>query len=123
MKTKFADLWRWDGTINRKNYVIWGTLLFAMKFNVDRMISSLLFGKSWSIFAYAHAELFDNLSSRIDRLHLGTLLAVSLPFLWLGVVLTVKRLRAAGLPLSLVVLFVVPVIKFVFFAILCLVPS
>jgi hypothetical protein len=53
----------------------------------------------------------------------GMLLILALPFIWLGVTLTVQRLRDAGQPLWLVVLFFVPVINLLFFFLLCALES
>jgi len=50
MKPKLSDLWRWDGTIGRGEYLFCGALLFAVKFNLDRVLGAVLFGKSWTIF-------------------------------------------------------------------------
>jgi hypothetical protein len=52
-----------------------------------------------------------------------TLLLCSLPFLWAGVMLSIKRLRSAQLPLWLAVLFVVPIVKWFLFLALALVPE
>jgi len=52
-----------------------------------------------------------------------TLLSVSLPFLWAGVALSLKRLRSARLPLWLAVLFVVPIVKWLLFVSLAIVPE
>jgi uncharacterized membrane protein YhaH (DUF805 family) len=121
MIIKFSDLWRWDGTIGRRTYLLLGLSLFLVKFVLDRTISSFLFGHPWSILNYENTGAA--LSPTEDRAELLTLWAVSLPFLCSGVVLTLRRLRSAGLPLWLVVLFVVPMLKLVFFAILCLLPA
>ena len=51
------------------------------------------------------------------------MLAVALPFIWTGVVLTLRRLRAIGLSPWLVVFFFLPVVNLVFFLLLSLVPS
>ena len=48
---------------------------------------------------------------------------MSLPFLLVGLSLTVRRLRDAGLPLWLLPLFFVPVVNLVFFVVLSLLPS
>jgi hypothetical protein len=50
-------------------------------------------------------------------------LAVALPFIWIGVTLTLQRLRDAQLPLALVVLFFIPVVNLLLIFGLCLVPS
>src|SRR5207245_214235 len=50
-------------------------------------------------------------------------LLFSVPFLWVGVAMTVKRLRDAGQPVWLVVFFFFPVINVLFFLALCALPS
>jgi hypothetical protein len=54
---------------------------------------------------------------------LAAMLALSLPFAWVGIVTTLKRLRAVGWPVWLVVLFFVPVVNLVLFALLCASPD
>jgi hypothetical protein len=51
------------------------------------------------------------------------MLLVSLPFIWTGVILSMHRLRAAGLPLVLVVFFFVPLVNLLFFLVLTLLPT
>src|ERR1700752_4092121 len=41
----------WQGTIGRARYAIVGTLLFALKHNIDRVIATA-YGYEWSIFNY-----------------------------------------------------------------------
>jgi hypothetical protein len=53
----------------------------------------------------------------------AALLAISIPFLWAGVVLCFKRLRSAKLPIWFAVLFVVPILKWFLFVALALVPE
>jgi uncharacterized membrane protein YhaH (DUF805 family) len=124
MKLKISDLWRWDGTINRSAFVLWGVLLFVVKCGLDCFLSAVIFHESWSVFDYLGAGVLSGhgLPSSVTRVQLATLLAVSLPFLWAGVGLTLRRLRSAGLPLWLVVLFVLPAVKVLFFGVLCLMP-
>ncbi|MFQ5745394.1 MAG: hypothetical protein ACE5HV_17715 [Acidobacteriota bacterium] len=89
-------------------------------------MATFVFDRPWSLFNYL-APLdkvagFTSLS-RDDALFLGTMLAIALPFIWIGVVLTLKRLRAVRLPTWLVALFFVPIINLVFFALLSVLPS
>jgi hypothetical protein len=58
-----------------------------------------------------------------DASFYALLLLVALPFIWIGVVLTLRRLRDAALPLSLVVLFFIPLINLIFFVILAAIPG
>jgi hypothetical protein len=51
------------------------------------------------------------------------MVALALPFIWVGVVLTLKRLRSAGLPAALVALFFVPFVNLCFFLVLSLLPE
>ncbi len=125
MKLKLSDLWSWQGTIDRGRYAFWGVLLFAFKHNLDRAVASWYFHKSWGIFNYL---LPGGAFSLLDlppqaQVFFATMVLLSLPFIWVGVALTLRRLRDAGLPLSLVVLFFVPVPNLFFFLILSFAPS
>ena len=51
------------------------------------------------------------------------MVALALPFIWVGIVLTMKRLRGAGLPAQLVALFFIPFLNLLFFLVLCLLPE
>ena len=125
MKLHFSDLWRWNGTIGGGEYFCWGMALFAVKYNLDRLLSWAFSGQAWTLFDAEQARLYlwQSLPSRADGPYFLALLAVSLPFLWAGVVLTLRRLRAVGWRPWWVALFFVPVLKLVFFALLCLMPS
>jgi hypothetical protein len=51
------------------------------------------------------------------------MLALALPFIWIGTAMTSRRLRSAELPCWLVILFFVPVVNLVTLATLCIVPE
>src|SRR5262249_738389 len=100
MKLKLSDVWRWSGGISRGPFVVWACLLFAIKYNLDRLIMHLAFGRDWSLLSYIgrpFPAIGDLLPAQRPQEYL-TLLALSLPFLWAGVVLCLKRLRSARLP-------------------------
>jgi len=126
MKISFATLWRSSGTVDRGTYALVGVLGFALKHNLDRVVASLVFHRPWGLFNYwvpvRDVGRITGLRGN-EALFLGTLLAVALPFIWVGVVLTLKRLRSAGLPLQLVALFFLPVLNLVFFLVLCVLPG
>ena len=126
MRVHFSDLWRWDGTVDRGPYALIGLLGFAIKHNIDRFVATLVFNRKWGLFNYwippttaAHITSLP----KADALMLATMLAVALPFIWTGVVLTLRRLRAIELSPWLVVFFFLPVVNLVFFLLLSLVPS
>src|SRR5437868_13866040 len=87
-----------------------GVSLFALKFIVDRCVSAFVFGRPWSIYIYlVPNEAYTLLSiPRAERAFYLTMLAIALPFVWVGIALTSRRLRDAGLPPWLVVLFFLP---------------
>src|SRR5262249_59045170 len=58
-----------------------------------------------------------------NRFFAGTMLFVALPFLWLGLAMTVKRLRDAGQPTWLAALFFAPIVNLLFFLALSLMPA
>jgi hypothetical protein len=126
MKIALRDLWQPAGTIDRGTYALVGVVGFALKHNLDRLVATYVFRRPWGFFNYweplGNIGRITNLRSQ-DALFLETLLALSLPFVWVGVVLTLKRLRSAGLPSPLVALFFVPFVNLLFFLLLCLLPE
>ncbi len=125
MALRFADLWRWGGGVSGKTYAIVGIVGVAIKHVVDHLIAAGFF-HSYGFFNY-WAPL--GRGAHLSRLTTGegkflaTMLLVSLPFVWIGVAMSVKRLRDAGQPLWLVVLFFIPFINLLFFIALCFLPS
>src|SRR5947209_1896301 len=115
-------MWRWHGTIDRKTYAVAGCSAFVLKYFLDKFVAFAVFGRSWFLWSYWEPLGPD---ARVNAIHpdtqvfAGTLLVLALPFIWLGATLTVQRLRDAGKPLWLVVLFFVPVINLLFFLLLC----
>lgn len=126
MKIVLANLWGSTGSVDRGTYALVGAIGFAVKHNLDRFIASYGFHRNWGLFNYwvpirsigRVTQLAPN-----DARFLATMLATALPFIWVGVVMTQKRLRSAGLPIQLVALFFVPFLNLLFFAVLCLVPE
>jgi len=123
---KFFDLWSSEGTMDRGPYALVGLVGFAIKHNLDRALATFVFHRKWSLFNYwiplDQAVRVTSLAPT-DRTFLLSMLVLSLPFIWIGVVLTMRRLRAAGLPPWLVVLFFAPYLNLLFFLILCIYPS
>jgi hypothetical protein len=122
---RFSDLWAWRGTVGRAKYLTIGLVLFALKHNLDRYVAASFFNRRWTIFNY---WLFPEASSVEDtnfgyRQFYATLLVISIPFIWAGVVLTLRRLRSAGLPLSLVFMFFIPFVNLLFFVMLGVMPA
>ena len=122
MANRFVQMWQWQGTIDRKSYAVAGCGAFVLKYFLDKFVAFAVFGRSWFLWSYWQPLGPDarvNALPSDTRAFAGTLLILALPFIWLGVTLTVQRLRDAGKPLWLVVLFFVPVINLLFFLLLC----
>jgi uncharacterized membrane protein YhaH (DUF805 family) len=120
IELKFSDLWRWDGTVGRMVYLFLGVALFFIKYNIDRFIACEFFHRDWRLFDYFHQD--EPWANADRRVFYRVLLTLALPFIWTGVVLTLRRLRSAGFTQGWVVLFFAPFVNLVFFALLCIVP-
>ena len=115
----------WQGRVRRGTYALVGCLGLAIKHNLDRFIA-LSFGARWSLWSYwAPIERLSGLQamSANDKKFLLALFLTAVPFIWIGLTLTVKRLRDAGQPTWLATLFFAPVINLIFFAVLAVYPS
>jgi uncharacterized membrane protein YhaH (DUF805 family) len=126
MRVKFRDLWTWDGVLNRSTYALIGVVGFAIKHNLDRVVASAGFKRPWALFNY---WIPLNKAIRITSLSPGdarfllTMVVISLPFIWVGIVCTLKRLRDASLSPAWVIGFFLPFVNLLFFIACCLIPS
>ncbi len=110
--------------MGRLRYFWWGFALAAIKYNLDRFIAAQFFGRQWYFWNYIKPHGFAAVDAipPDDRRFYAILLLTSLPFLAAGIVLTLRRLRSAGLPLALCVLFFAPALNVIFFAFLSVAP-
>jgi len=125
MALTFIDFYRWDGRVNRAQYALTGIVALAIKHNLDRLIA-WSFHYQWNWWSYWYpVNLTGNFGSfaQANKTFLTVLFVTALPFIWIGLLLTIKRLRDAGKPLWLTVLFFAPVVNLIFFAILSVLPS
>lgn len=122
---EFGSVWSWNGKVSRGTYALVGAIGFAIKHNLDRYIS-FQFGFKWGIWSY-----LDPLSRALqaspltatEKKFLAILLLTAIPFVWVGITMTVKRLRDAGQPLWLTLLFFAPIVNLLFFTLLSVLPS
>ena len=124
MTFPFLDLFRWDGRISRKTYALVGLTAFAFKYPIDYFIATR-FRHAVGLFNYwvplGKVARLTYLSEAEYRF-LAAMLLVAMPFIWVGLALTVRRLRDAGQPVWLVVFFFFPYLNLLFFLALCLLP-
>jgi uncharacterized membrane protein YhaH (DUF805 family) len=125
MKPRLSDLWSFEGTIDRGGYAFWGVALALVKYNLDRVLVGLTTGKFLSPLSYwVPGDLFGVFPLTQEHARAAfPMLVLALPFLWSGIALTLRRLRAVRMPGGSVLLFFVPVVNLLFFAVLCVLPS
>ena len=120
---RLADFWTWRGAVGRAKYAGLGVFLFAIKHIIDRIVG-LSFGYHFTILGYwVETENGIENISNTRAAFFAVLILVALPFIWIGVILTLRRLRDANLPLWLVAFFFVPFVNLLFFLLLSFVPS
>src|SRR5579884_4387250 len=90
-------LFTWQGRTGRTEYFLAGVTLAAIKYLTDRSVAAA-FGATWQMWAYISASpvltLLYHDSSHI-RMYLA-IWAIAVPFFWVGIALTLRRLRDAG---------------------------
>ena len=115
-------------------FIAWGVVLLLVKIGLDSAIA-VAFGRPFSLGFYI--DPFEYLAPpESAAISIGfvrypepagaywlTVIGVSLPFLLAGVALMIRRLRDAGLPPVLALVFFAPLLKFLCFAALAAAPS
>ena len=113
----WGRIFSWNGTVDRGFYLITGIVLFIVKWNIDRLLGGHFFSVSWMPYQYLLPGI-ELPEAAHDQRDLFLVLAVTaLPFIYVGVILTVKRLRSIGVPSFLAVLFFMPFINLLFFTV------
>ena len=119
------QLFTLSGPVDRRTYLTTGLGLLAVKYALDAAIVYGALGSLWSPRGYLLLSWSDSLPDAADShawLYLS-LAALSLPFAWIGIAMTMRRCRDAGLPNTLALLFFVPFAKYLMIAALCVMPS
>src|ERR1044072_5979887 len=87
-----------SGRIGPYRFLITGLWLFALKFVIDRYVAIIFFGRGWSLLNYLIPnETYSLLAlPRSDQFFYATMLAVAVPFIAIGLLVTLRRLTDAG---------------------------
>ncbi|MDX1952856.1 MAG: hypothetical protein SFY81_11790 [Verrucomicrobiota bacterium] len=107
------------GTINRSLFLFSGIALFLLKYALDFLIVRILLDQVWWPWNYLYFP-WQVMEGTLAAPFLMILLAI--PFIWIGSVLTLKRLRSAALSPYLLSLFFVPGVNLLLFLYLSLKP-
>jgi uncharacterized membrane protein YhaH (DUF805 family) len=117
-------LFTWEGRIQRLPYFLAGTILVAIKYLMDRTVAAR-FGETWQLQNYVlpslHFTVLD-LGSGKSELYI-LLWTIAIPFFWIGIALTLRRLRDASKSAAWVFLFFFPLANFAMFLWLSLIAS
>jgi uncharacterized membrane protein YhaH (DUF805 family) len=113
--------------VGRGLYAATGFSLMGLKYLFDAWLIGRVSEKAWMPWDY----LSPLVTSRLDfvknapnsEVLLGILAASTLPFLWIGVSMTVRRAKDAGLAPELGLLFFVPLVNYLTMLVLCFLPS
>src|SRR6266566_5900760 len=120
------DLFGLKGGVSRRRYLAAGLVLFAIKYALDFLLTAIVFHRQWRLFPYLDplGELGGMRGIiRADQPYSLSMWALALPFIWVGVAMTSRRIRSAGLPPWLVMLFFVPVLNLATIGLLCILPE
>ena len=117
-------LFTWDGRVPRASYFLAGTILTVLKYAIDFAVAAH-FGETWRFrnyfFPSVDVSLFV-LGNRQPMLY-AILWAIAIPFFWVGIALTLRRLRDAGCRTGWIFLFFVPMANLLLFLWLTFTPS
>jgi hypothetical protein len=123
MPMRLRDLTTWRGVMGRGDYAKWGLTLFAIKYNLDRLMATTGFHRAWYIWDYVEPGRNFDAQWQRDPWFALTLFAMSIPFVVVGFAMTLRRLRDIGWSPALGVMFFAPLLNLLFFLLLCLAPS
>ncbi|MSR45544.1 MAG: hypothetical protein EXS13_00490 [Planctomycetes bacterium] len=90
----------WHEPIGRRDYVVAGLLLMTLKFAIDWCLARFAFGRDWTpgnYIAWLDLQLLHAGEAQASMEWVGlALMLASLPFIWIGILLTVRRVRSTG---------------------------
>jgi uncharacterized membrane protein YhaH (DUF805 family) len=103
------------GPLDRRTYLVAGAALTIAKYAIDTTVIYLATGRLWLPTDYLSplVTLSSGIVAGLPTVLTVGLLLWSLPFLWIGVALTVRRSIDAGLPPWIAVAFFLPVLNYI----------
>lgn len=127
-KQALALMFGFAQTIPRKTYIGVGFGLGILKYVIDVLLVWLVAREFWTPLSYInplYSLRSDGLgvSGTQETLLMGAMAIYLLPFLWVGLTMSVRRAADAGLSPWLGCLFLVPGLNWVLIALLCIVPT
>jgi uncharacterized membrane protein YhaH (DUF805 family) len=114
-----------DGRVDRKTYLVYGLALAAVKYSGDASIVALLTSQFWFPGNYLRsASALVTVPAAAAPSWLMPMLALwTLPFMWIGIALTLRRARDAGWSPWWALAFFIPFANYIVMALLCALPT
>jgi len=114
-----------ESPVDRRSYLLHGVALTLAKYAGDVALVWLAAGSWWTPEDYLRSVpfLLSTSLARAPTWLAPTLVAWTLPFMWAGICLTMRRVVDAGLSAWAALAFFVPGVSYVVMALLCLLPS
>ena len=111
--------------VGRRDYLVSGVALAALKYAGDVLIVWSATGRIWSPLDYLSpvTSLISTRLSQAPAAVLPVLAAWALPFLWIGISMSLRRVLDAGRSAWLALLFFVPGLSYLFMAVMSVLPS
>ncbi len=114
-----------DTPVSRRAYLFSGAGLMALKVGIDNGLAYAATGRPWPLGAYLLPSMI--MKTEVMGAHPDWVLAVmaiiTLPFLWIGVTMTIRRAADAGLSPWLGILFLIPVVNYAAMLVFAAMPS
>jgi uncharacterized membrane protein YhaH (DUF805 family) len=115
-------LFSFEGRVGRAEYFVAGVLLAGLKIALDWWMTGHFVGRSYLWGYDLPVILWSDARPRGSYVLFG-MLAITIPFFWMGIALTVRRLRDAGRHLAWSCLYFAPILKYAMFVWLVMEPS
>jgi uncharacterized membrane protein YhaH (DUF805 family) len=123
---RYFRLWlTFADPVDRRAYLLSGLFLIVLKYAGDALLVWVGTGKPWDPFEYQSSitQLMAGPLKGAPSWVLACLIVWSIPFLWAGISLSMRRALDAGFTAWLALLFFVPGLKYLMMAALCLAPT
>ncbi len=121
---KYLALWFGSPPVTRRAYATSGFGLMALKYVIEALVVHQVTGRWFSPLDYLNPLLTARQTALAGNDGLLAAMAVwTLPFLWIGVSMTWRRLEDAGCPPLLAALYFVPLLNYLLMLTLCGLPS
>jgi hypothetical protein len=115
--------------VDRRTYLLAGVLLTLLKIGIDNGLALVATGRPWPLLAYLapswtlKSEGIRGSPHSTPEWLLVALVVVALPFVWVGVTMSIRRAVDAGRSPFLGLLFLVPIVNYVVMIVLAALPS